>query len=105
MDWHALEKKKVTELRELAKEKTGVEGTVGLSKAQLVEVVAQAMGIEKPHLIAEGINKTAIKQRIRALRADVATALQAQDHAMAKQKRRQIHRLKRRIRRAAHLTH
>jgi len=105
MDWHELEKKKVTELRELAKEKAGVEGAVGLSKAQLVDVVAQAMGIEKPHLVAEGINKTRIKQKIKSLRSEVTTALQAQDHAMARQKRRQIHRLKRRIKRAAHLTH
>lgn len=105
MDWHELEKKKVTELRELAKDKAGVEGTHGYRKEQLVEFVARALGIEKPHLVAEGINKTEIKAKIRALKADVASALETKDRATAKRKRRQIHRLKRRIRAAAHLTH
>lgn len=105
MDWHELEKKKVDELRELAKEKAGAEGTSGLRKEQLVELVAKAMGIEKPHLVAEGIDKTAIKAKIRALKADVTTALAAKERETARRKRRQIHRLKRRIRQAAHLTH
>jgi len=103
MDWHELEKKKVDELRELAKEHAHEVGTSGLRKDQLVEIVAKALGIEKPHLVAEGINKTAIKRKIRALRTEVTAALEAKDHAAAKKTRRRIHRLKRRIRRAAHL--
>jgi hypothetical protein len=103
MDWHELEKKKVTELRELAKDKAGLEGTTGLHKDQLVEVVAEAMGIEKPHLVVEGINKGKIKKRIRALRSDVQAAIEAKDRTLTRRKRTQIRRLKRRIRRAAHL--
>ena len=102
MDWHELEKKKVTELRELAKEHANVEGAVGLSKEQLVEIVAGALGIERPHLVATGINKTALKQKIRELRVEVQQGLEARDRALVRRKRRQIHRLKRRIRRAAH---
>jgi hypothetical protein len=105
MDWHELEKKKVTELRELAKDKAGVEGTHGYRKEQLVEFVAKALGIEKPHLVVEGIDKTSIKRKIRVLQGEVTAALAAKDRAMVKRKRRQIHRLKRRIRQAAHLTH
>ena len=105
MDWHDLTKKKVDELREMAKEKAGVEGTTGLHKDELVAIVAKTLGIEKPHRVAEGIDKTSIKKKIRALRVDVAAALEANDSALAKRKRRQIHRLNRRIRRAAHLTH
>ncbi|GJM44247.1 MAG: hypothetical protein DHS20C21_10890 [Gemmatimonadota bacterium] len=105
MDWHELEKKKVDELRVMAKEQTGIEGAVGLKKDELVKIVADAMGIEKPHLVVEGIDKGAIKERIKALKADVVQALDAKDHALAKRKRRQIHALKRRIRKAAHLTH
>lgn len=104
MDWHELEKKKVDELRELAHEKAGAEGTHGLRKEQLVELVAQALGIEKPHLVAEGVDRPEIKKKIRALKGDVVSALEAKDHALARRKRRQIHRLKRRIRQAAHLT-
>ena len=105
MDWHELEKKKVTELREMAKEKVGLEGTTGLSKDKLVEVVAQAMGIERPHLVATGIKKGEIKRKIRTLRAEVQQALEAKDRETVRKKRRQIHRLKRRIHKAAHLTH
>ena len=105
MDWHELEKKKVTELREMAKEKTGVEGATGLSKAQLVEIVAEALGIERPHLVATGLDKMTIKKKIRLLKAEVAEAIAAKDRKATREKRRQIHRLKRRIHRAAHLTH
>lgn len=103
MDWHELEKKKVDELRELAKSQAGIEGTTGLHKDQLVEIVAKAMGIEKPHLVAEGVDKKTVKRKIRSLKAEVVAALEAKDRAAAKRRRKQIHRLKRRIRRAAHL--
>jgi hypothetical protein len=105
MDWHELEKKKVDELREMAKERAGAEGTSGLRKEQLVEIVAAALGIEKPHLVAEGIDKKAIKAKIRLLKSEVVSALEANDRPTVRRKRRQIHRLKRRIRQAAHLTH
>ncbi len=102
MDWHELEKKKVTELRELAKEHANVEGAVGLSKEKLVEIVAGALGIERPHLVATGINKSALKQKIRELKVEVQQGIEAKDRALVRRKRRQIHRLKRRIHRAAH---
>jgi len=105
MDWHELQKKKVDELREMAVEKAGVTGASGLSKDQLVEVVAEALGIEKPHLVVEGLNKDRIKKRIREAKGVLKQALEDKDGKMVKAKRRQIHRLKRRIRRAAHLTH
>ena len=104
MDWHELEKMKVTELRELAKEKAGLEGTTGLHKDQLVAAVAEALGIEKPHLVVEGINKGTIKKKIRALRTDVNAAIEAKDRQLTSRKRTQIRRLKRRIRRSAHLS-
>jgi hypothetical protein len=105
MDWHELQKKKVDELREMAKDKADVTGASGMSKDQLVEVVAESLGIEKPHLVAEGIDKQSIKKKIRTLKAEVAEAIQAKDREAIRRKRRQIHRLKRRIHRAAHLTH
>lgn len=105
MDWHELAKKKVDELRKMAKEKAGVEGTAGLHKDQLVAVVAKAFGIERPHLVVEGVDRLAIKEKIRGLKSDLAQALSTKDSALVKKKRRQIHSLKRQIRRAAHLTH
>jgi protein-arginine kinase activator protein McsA len=105
MDWHELEKLKVVELRELAKEKASATGTTGMSKDRLVEVVAEAMGIEKPHLVVEGLDKTKVKRKIRALREEVRAAIEAKDRRTTREKRRQIHRLKRRMHRAARLTH
>ena len=105
MDWHDLAKKKVAELREMAKEHANVEGTTGLLKEQLVEIVAKALNIEKPHLVVEGLDKLQIKQKIRALKVDVQAAIQAKDRKLVRRKRRQIHRLKRQIHKAAHLTH
>ena len=104
MDWHELMKKKVTELRDMAKAE-GMEGTSGLAKDKLVEALAKKLGIERPHLVAESTDKTTIKQKIRALRVDVVKALEAHDRKLAHDKRRRIHALKRQIRRAAHLTH
>ena len=105
MDWHELAKKKVAELRKMAKEHANVEGTTGLLKEQLVEIVAKALNIEKPHLVVEGLDKLGIKQKIRALKVDVQAAIQAKDRKLVRRKRRQIHRLKRQIHKAAHLTH
>ncbi|MFN8178651.1 MAG: hypothetical protein U0167_12025 [bacterium] len=104
MDWHALMKKKVTELREMGKAQ-GLEGTTGLTKDKLVEALAAKLGIERPHLVAAGSDKTSIKQRIRALRVEVTKALEAKDSKLAHEKRRRIHYLKRHLRKTAHLAH
>ena len=103
MDWHELQKKKVDELREMAKEHANVTGAVGLHKDELVEIVAGALGIEKPHLVVEGIDKKSVKKKIRAAKAELEGALAAKDRALVKRKRRQIHSLKRRMHKAAHL--
>jgi hypothetical protein len=103
MDWHELEKKKVTELREMAKEKLELTGTSGMHKADLVEALAQAMGIEKPHKVAHGKGKTAIKQQIRALKAQRDEAMGKHDAATLQSARHEIHKLRRKLRRMARL--
>ena len=50
MDWHGLQKLKVTQLRSMAQER-GVTGTSGLTKDALVELMAEKLGIERPHLV------------------------------------------------------
>jgi len=102
MDWHELQKKKVTELREMASEQ-GHSGTSGLIKDQLVEWLADKLGIERPHKVVSGMDKAGIKAKIRELKTERQQALEAGDHAALKRARRKIHRLKRRIRRGAHL--
>ena len=73
MDWHDLMKMKVTDLRELAKEKTQLEGVSGLNKDDLVEALAGALGIPKPHkVIEQGKGKRRIKAELRALKTERA---------------------------------
>jgi len=104
MDWHELEKMKVTDLREMAKEKLGIEGTSGMHKDQLVEALAKDMGIAKPHKVAQGgVEKTKIKQQIRALKEKRSEALLAHDHAALHTIRHEIHKQKRKLRKMARL--
>lgn len=103
MDWHELEKKKVTELREMAKEQMNITGTSAMHKADLVEALAGALGIEKPHKVAHGKGKTEIKQRIRALKAQRDEAMGKHDSDTLHAARHEIHKLRRKLRRMARL--
>lgn len=103
MDWHELEKMKVTDLREMAKDKTGLTGVSGMNKDQLVEALAQALDIPKPHKVVEGAAKTRIKQQIRELKAVRAAALENRDREALLKARKQIHVLRRKLRAQARL--
>ncbi len=103
MDWHELHKKKVDDLREIAKGYPDVGAVSGMHKEELVKLVADHMGIHKTHLVVEGIDKASIKTEIRALKVQRDAALAAHDKKGLKRVRREIHKRKRRMRRAAHL--
>ena len=103
MDWHELEKMKVTDLREMAKEKLEIAGTSAMHKDELVEKLAGAMGIAKPHKVAQGAGKTEIKQQIRALKQKRSEALLSHDHDTLHTARHEIHKLKRKLRKMARL--
>jgi hypothetical protein len=105
MDWHELEKMKVTDLREMAKDKFNLTGVTGLNKAALVEAIAKEMGIEKPHKVAEGANKTQIKQAIRAMKVKRNAAQEQHDKAAMNEARHEIHKLRRKLRKMSRLTH
>jgi superfamily II DNA helicase RecQ len=101
MDYHELYKKKVTDLREMAKEHTDLPAAAtALNKDQLVDFLCEKLGIEKPHKVAIGVNKTSIKGEIKELKKVRDEALSAQDHDKLKDTRRKMHRLKRKLHRA-----
>jgi hypothetical protein len=106
MDFHELQKTRVTDLREMMKEHLpGVQGVVALKKAELVDQLADVLGIEKPHKhVAAGLGKRNIKAEIRALKVKRQAALEAKDSAELKKYRRLIHRRKRRLRRLMDLS-
>jgi hypothetical protein len=92
----------VVELREIAKGTDGeiVQGYTQLNKEHLVGALAKALGIQHEHHEVVGVDKAAIKSRIRELKQKREAALAAHDHAELKMVRRTIHRLKRQIHKA-----
>ena len=106
MDYHDLQKTRVIDLREMMKEQLPeVTGVTALKKDELVELLAEKMGIEKPHKhVAAGLGKRAIKAEIRDLKVKREAALEAKDGEELKKYRRLIHRRKRKLRRMMQLS-
>jgi|SRR6185436_3173000 hypothetical protein len=92
----------VADLREIAKGTEGeiVQGYTQLNKEHLVGALAKALGIQHEHHDVVGVDKAAIKSRIRELKQKREAAIAAHDHAELKVVRRTIHRLKRQIHKA-----
>ena len=106
MEYHDLQKTRVVDLREMMKEQLPqVTGVVALKKDELVEMLAEHMGIEKPHKhVAAGLGKRAIKAEIRDLKVKRQAALEAKDGEELRKYRRLIHRRKRKLRRMMQLS-
>jgi len=95
--YEELKGKTVAELREIAKDV--VKGASQMNKDHLLPALCQALGIEThAHHEAHGIDKPALKSKMRELRGERAKALDAHDHAQLKSLRRQLHRLNHQIR-------
>jgi DNA-binding IclR family transcriptional regulator len=97
-----LKHKTVVELREIAKgiEHEAVQGYTQLNKEHLLVAISKALGIKHEHHDVVGVDKAAIKSRIRELKRKRDEALSAHDHGQLKIVRRTIHRLKRQIHKA-----
>jgi hypothetical protein len=98
-----LKHKTVAELREIAKgvEHEAVQGATQMNKDHLLKALCTALGIEMhAHHEVVGIDKTAIKGRIRELKNRRDEILASSERADLPGVLRQIHALKRRIRRA-----
>jgi hypothetical protein len=97
-----LKHKTVAELREMAKgiEHEAVQGYTQMNKEHILVALAKALGIQHEHHDVVGVDKAAIKARIRQLKVTRQAALAAHDHAQLKTVRRNIHRLKRQIHKA-----
>ena len=101
---HELKEKTVQELREIAKgveNQEAVAGFTQMNKDHLLPVLAKALGIHEHHGVT-GIDKPAIKAKMRELRQQRAAAVDAHDAEKLHSVRRQLHRLNRQIR--AHVT-
>ena len=98
-----LKHKTVGELREIAKDNQheALQGYTQLNKEHLVVALCKALNIDMhEHHEVVGVDKAAIKLRIKALKAKRDAAITAHDHKQLKVARRSIHRLKRQIHKA-----
>jgi hypothetical protein len=103
--YEELKHKTIADLREIAKgvdNQEAVQGYSQLNKEHLLPALCTALGIPLVHHEVSGIDKPAIKARMRDLKAERAKALEAHDHAKLKQVRRHLHSLNRQIR--AHMS-
>ncbi len=101
--YHELKEMTVAQLREIAKdiEHEAVKGATQMNKDHLLKGLCTALGIEMhDHHEVVGIDKAAIKTKIRVLRKKRDEILASQDRKELGGILRQIHALKRTIRRA-----
>src|SRR5262245_46537972 len=99
--YHDLKLKTIQELRDIAKdvEHEAVQGFSQMNKDHLLPALCKALGIEAhEHHDVQGVDKPAIKAKMRALKKQRDAALEAHDHDNLKSLRRHIHRLNRQIR-------
>jgi DNA-binding IclR family transcriptional regulator len=101
--YEELKHKTIGELRDIAKglDPETVKGYSQLNKEHLLPVLCKALGIEAhAHHHVVGIDKSALKVKLRQLKVERDKAIAAHDHAALKQVRQQMHRMRRRIRAA-----
>ena len=93
----------VVQLREIASgiDHEAVKGYTQLNKEHLLEAICKALNIDMhEHYEVVGVNKTKIKSQIKALKKDRDKFLEAHDHAELKRVRRDIKKLKNKLRRS-----
>jgi hypothetical protein len=101
MDYHELKLKTVAQLREVAQGIQGLEGSSQMRKDQLLHAICEHLKIEMhEHHEVVGVDKGSIKRRIQELKGERDAALAGRDSEAQRRARRQIHRLKRRLRRS-----
>jgi len=101
MQWKDLEKMTVVKLREEALKFPQIEGVHGKNKERLMDELASALGIEKPHAhFSENVvhTKSELKHQIHELKKERDQLIVAHDHQHLHDVRRQIHELKHTIR-------
>lgn len=92
--FHDLKIKTIAELREIAKgiDHEAVKGHSQMNKEHLLPALCKALGIDTTeHHTVVGIDKPAIKARMRQLKGKRSEAVEQRDHAALKSIRRELH--------------
>jgi cysteinyl-tRNA synthetase len=107
MDYQELEGMTVVKLRDEAKKFEDIKGTAGMKKEELIAILAEKLGLEKPiskpkkKKAGKALSKDAIKSKIAELRESRDAARASKDNKQVDALRRRIHLLKRRLSKAA----
>ena len=100
--YHDLKGKTIQELRDIAKgveNQDAVQGYSQLNKDHLLPALCKALNIDShEHHAVVGIDKPAIKTKMRELKKQRDAAIESHDAAALKSIRRQLHSLNRQIR-------
>ena len=96
-----LEKMTVKELREMAKDIPQIVGVHGMKKEELIVEIKKVKGIVDEPLKKADASIAQLKQKIRALKIERQTAMEAKDKKKATIFRRRISKLKKMTRRLA----
>jgi hypothetical protein len=99
--YHELKEKTVAELRDIAKgmQHEAVAGYSQMNKDHLLPALCRALNIDTmEHHVATGIDKLAVKAKMRELKKRRDDALEAHDKHQLHSIRRQLHALNRQIR-------
>ena len=99
-NYHDLKLKTIAELRDLAKDLNheAVQGYSQMNKDHLLPALCKALNIDMlEHHTAVGLDKAAVKAKMRQLKHDRSEAIEAHDHPSLKSIRRQLHHLNRQI--------
>jgi hypothetical protein len=96
----------VAQLREIAAgaQHEAIQGYTQLNKEHLLTALCKALNIDthtRHKITVVGIDKAAVKSQMRALKTKRDAALQAHDHAQLRTLRRQMHELRRSLRKHA----
>jgi hypothetical protein len=96
----------VAELREIAAgvQNEAVQGYTQLNKEHLLAALCQALNIDthtRHKIKVAGVNRAAVKLQMKELKVKKNAALEAHNHAQLKTLRRQLHALRRSLRKVA----
>jgi protein-arginine kinase activator protein McsA len=100
--YEELHKMTAVQLREIADplEDERLKGHSTMHKEQLLPLLCKVLGVEIPHHHVVGINKTEMKTKIHALKAEREAAIAKKDYKQLEAIRDQIHKLKRQLRKS-----
>jgi excinuclease UvrABC helicase subunit UvrB len=97
-----LHKMTVVQLRTIADgiEDEILKGHTVMHKEQLLPLLCKALGVEVPHHHTVARNKGELKAKIHALKKDRAAAIEKKDYKKLEEIRDEVHKLKRKLRKA-----